>query len=107
MSGERERINAGTNSIKTPSWWASRGGEGGGGGGEHEQDDDDDGDGDGGDGAEGDKDVDGSDGGNIIIDDGDDELRLMRQQIQLKHLGLQKKDGKFSQMFLVGVSNEH
>ena len=74
------------------------------GGGEHEQDDDDDS--DGGD-AKGDKDVDGSDGGNIIIDDGDDELRLMRQQIQLKHLGLQKKDGKFSQMFLVGVSNEH
>ena len=74
---------------------------------EHEQDDDDNGDGDGGDGAEGDKDEDGSGDGNIIIDDGDDELRLMRQQIQLKHLGLQKKDGKFSQMFLVGVSNEH
>ena len=74
---------------------------------EHEQDDDDDGDGDGGDGAEGDKDEDGSGDGNIIIDNGDDELRLMRQQIQLKHLGLQKKDGKFSQMFLVGVSNEH
>ena len=52
-------------------------------------------------------DEDGSGDGNIIIDDGDDELRLMRQQIQLKHLGLQKKDGKFSQMFLVGVSNEH
>ena len=74
------------------------------GGGEHEQDDDDDGDGG---GAECDKDENGSGDGNIIIDNGDDELRLMRQQIQLKHLGLQKKDGKFSQMFLVGVSNEH